>query len=296
MKKDQNITWRRTDLPLEISGKRVAIVGGTGGIGRALSKHLAARGAHVTVVGRTFRDAGNPNIDFVRADLELMTEAQRVGEQLPAEDLDLVVFTTGIMAARERQETAEGIERDMAVSYLSRLVLLRTLAPRLGTARAAGSPRPRVFVYGFPGSGQTAHVEDLNFERSYASMKAHMTTVAGNEALVLDAASRYPDLAVFGLNPGFVKSNIRGNMMGEGTLKHRVMETVVGWFTPSADVYASRIAPLLVTPDIDRHSGAMFDRKGQAIRPSATVTAPHVAQVVTASEQLLRDRVPALRL
>jgi hypothetical protein len=56
----------------------------------------------------------------------------------PAETLDLVIFTTGIFAAPRRQETAEGIERDMAVSYLSRLVLVREIAPRLGKNRSEG--------------------------------------------------------------------------------------------------------------------------------------------------------------
>jgi hypothetical protein len=39
-----------------------------------------------------------------------MQEAQRVAALPPAETFDLVIFTTGIFAAPERQETAEGIE------------------------------------------------------------------------------------------------------------------------------------------------------------------------------------------
>ena len=43
---------------LDLSSRRVAVVGGTGGLGRALARLMAARGAEVTVAGRTFRDAG----------------------------------------------------------------------------------------------------------------------------------------------------------------------------------------------------------------------------------------------
>ncbi len=32
-------------------------------------------------------------------------------------------------------------------------------------------------------------------------MPVHMNTVAGNEMLVLDAAKRYPNASIFGLNP-----------------------------------------------------------------------------------------------
>src|SRR4029077_19249699 len=139
---------------LDLRGIKVAIVGGTGGIGRALSRFMASRGADVIVVGRTFRDADVPRIAFINADLSLMREAKRVGEALPAETLDIVVFTTGIFAATRRQETAEGLERDMAVSYLSRLVILREIAPRLATTRRAAPMKRRVFVMAHPGAGQ----------------------------------------------------------------------------------------------------------------------------------------------
>ena len=45
----------------------MAIIGGTGGIGQALAKAMAADGANVTVVGRTFRDAGTENLQFMKA-------------------------------------------------------------------------------------------------------------------------------------------------------------------------------------------------------------------------------------
>jgi NAD(P)-dependent dehydrogenase (short-subunit alcohol dehydrogenase family) len=286
MKRDKSWAWRRVDpSTLDLAGKKVAIIGGTGGIGRALSRFLAARGASVIVVGQTFRDAGVPRIDFLQADLSLMREAERVARALPAETLDLVVFTTGIFAAPKREETAEGIERDLAVSYLNRLVMVRNLAPRLG--RNAGAMKPRVFVMGFPGTGQAGTVDDLNAERSYAAMAAHMNTVAGNEMLVLDSAKRYPSVSFFGLNPGLIKTNIRNNFLGEGTLKSRVTEWLIGLLTPSAESYAEGLAPLLVSPDLEGHSGALFDRKGAPILPSPQLTDGHVQAFMTASQALV---------
>ena len=167
MKRDRSINWRRTNAAgLNLKGMRVAIVGGTAGIGRAISRLMASRGATVTVVGQTFRDADVPGINFIKADLSLMREAKRLGEFLPAETLDMAIFTAGIFAAPKRQETAEGLERDMAVSYLSRLVILREIATRLGIQRPAGQTKPRVFVMGFPGVGQTGTLEDLNAGKS----------------------------------------------------------------------------------------------------------------------------------
>jgi len=287
MKNNPAVSWQRVDpSTLDLKGRNVAVIGGTGGIGRAISRSLASRGARVIVVGRTFRDQGVPGLEFVSADLSLLKEARRVGKELPAESLDLVVLTAGIMAGMKRQETAEGIEQDMAVSYLSRLVLVREIAPRLGKDRPGDGLRPRVFVMGFPGYGFAGTADDLNAEKSYSSMTVHGNTVAGNEMLVLDSARRYPGVSFFGLNPGMIESNIRGNMLGEGSFKHRAVEWLIGALSPSAEKYAERLAPLFFAPDLDRHSGAMFNNKAAAVLPTPRLVEPHVSQFIAASEVL----------
>jgi NAD(P)-dependent dehydrogenase (short-subunit alcohol dehydrogenase family) len=291
-KRNKTIAWQRVDAAtLELEGWKVAVIGGTGGLGRAISHVLASRGASVTVVGQTFRDAGVRGIEFMKADLSLMREAKRVAEALPAEQLDLVVFTTGIFAAPKREETSEGIERDMAVSYLSRLVILREIGPRLGKDRPAGRLKPRVFVMGFPGSGQVGRLDDLNTEKSYDPMAVHMMTVAGNEMLVLDAVEKYPHATFFGLNPGLIKTNIRDNYLGKDSLKSRFIEALIGLAMPSPEAYAKRITPLLATPDIEGHSGAMFEQKGHAILPTPQLTdASYVKAFIGASEKLVHAR------
>jgi len=289
MKIDKSVTWRRVaPQSLKLEGLRVAIIGGTGGIGRGLSRFLASRGAAVTVVGQTFRDSGISGIDFIKADLSLMREAKRVGERLPAETLDLVIFTTGIFAAPKRQETPEGIERDMAVSYLSRMVIIREMGARLGKKRPDSAPKPRVFVWGFPGTGQAGTIDDLNAEKSYGVISAHMNGIAGNEVLVLDSAKRYPNANFFGLNPGAVQTGIRRNLFGAHTVLFRLAEALIGLFSPNVSTYVERIAPLLVSPDLEQHSGAMFNKKGQAILPTPKLTdISYEKEFMAASEKLV---------
>ncbi|WP_036170010.1 SDR family NAD(P)-dependent oxidoreductase [Massilia sp. 9096] len=286
MKRNTELTWHLA-APGAFKGKKAAIVGGTGGIGRALSRQLAVFGAQVVVVGQTFRDEGLAGVEFVKADLSLMREARRIAPYLQAESLDFLIFTNGIIAAPQREETDEGIERDMAISYLSRLVILDAIAPVLGARRGKAAAKPRVFVMGYPGTNAIGAIDDLNAERAYKAMSVHMNTVAGNEALVLDFARRYPGLGFFGLNPGLVKTNIRDNLFGKGSLKSAVAETLIGLFTPTAETYARRILPLLSSPDIERHSGAMFDRKGHAIMPSEALTRDYIARFMRGSEALI---------
>lgn len=164
--KSQNVTPPPLES-LRLNGLNVAVIGGTGGIGRALSHQFAAKGANVLVVGQTFRDQEVPRITFLRANLSSMRDARRIGAELPAGNIDIVVFTTGIMAGPKREVTPEGIERDLAVSYLSRLVILNEIAPRIGKDRTRTDLRPRIFVMGFPGTEQKADVDDLNSEQGY---------------------------------------------------------------------------------------------------------------------------------
>ncbi|MGG1905274.1 SDR family NAD(P)-dependent oxidoreductase [Enterobacter ludwigii] len=288
MKIDPSLRLPKLSLSVaQVAGKEIAVIGGTGGLGRALAKTLAVRGARVTVVGRSFRDVDQSGISFIRADLSLMSEAVRVAALLPAELLDLVVFTTGIIAAPQREVTAEGLERDMAVSYLSRLVILQEIEKRLRQKQPAGRARPRVFIMGYPGSGQPVRVGDLNAEKSYSAMGVHMNTVAGNEMLVLDAAKRLPHVGVFGLNPGLIKTDIRSNFLGGKKVLFATVEWLIGLLNPTAEAYAEQILPLLLAPELEGKTGLMFNRKAQAILPSPGLTAAHIKAFLSESRALV---------
>lgn len=275
------------DIAKDVHGKRIAIIGGTGGLGRAISRLLAQNGAELIVVGQTFRDAEFNNIHFIKADISLMKEVKRIAPLIPAESLDMLIFTTGIFAAPKRQETAEGIERDMATSYLNRKLLLELLVPRLGSEQVQ---KPRVFIMGYPGSGKPGILGDLNAERGYSVMDVHMNTVAGNEMLVLNAAEKYQHFSVFGLNPGLVNTNIRQNFVGGNKWLFNTLETIIGWFTPTADQYAARIIPLLFSTVLDQFNGSLFNHKRQALLPTKGIQSREHMQAYLAQSQQLIER------
>jgi NAD(P)-dependent dehydrogenase (short-subunit alcohol dehydrogenase family) len=286
---DRSVTIRPVPIErLDLSSKRLAVIGGTNGLGRAIAQQALARAAEVTVVGRTFRDDPAARLTFVAADLSSMKEAVRVGRELPAESFDLVLFTSGIIAAKTREETPEHVERDVAISYLSRLAVLQGLSPRLGSAREPGAPRPRVFVMGSPGTGATGNPDDLNSEKSYRTTVAHANTIAGNEILVLGAKDRFPGPAFFGLAPYLVKTGIRSNLLGDGSITHKLVETAVGIFMQSPDTYAKRMVPLLFTPELEGKTGLMFGHKAQPILPTQGLDSAYIDRYLSASEALLR--------
>lgn len=155
-----------------------------------------------------------------------MKQAQRVAKELPAETLDMLFLSSGSEPTKQRVESSEGIEQDLAISYLSRFVIVHGVADRLGAKRGGKSLKPRIFSLAGPGVGIIGDASDLNAERTNGFWVAHMNTVAGNEAIVLDGASRYPAINFYGLNPGMFKTDIRSHFLGKGSIKHRLVEAL----------------------------------------------------------------------
>ncbi|MGW3464034.1 SDR family NAD(P)-dependent oxidoreductase, partial [Streptomyces olivaceoviridis] len=119
------------------------ITGATSGLGRVAALDLADRGYRVGVVARsrTKADAlvaeltavaGDVQVDVFHADLGLVSQAHRVGEEIAAyyPRVDVLVNNAGLHAFSQRI-TAEGFAEMTAVNYLGPFVLTQALTSRL---------------------------------------------------------------------------------------------------------------------------------------------------------------------
>lgn len=284
-KKRKDVTINKVEVSgLAFEGKRAVVVGGTGGLGRAIALQLVTHGAEVTVIGRSFRDTDS-QLKFIRADLSTLQSAKEVAEKIDAKDLDLLIFTTGIFSSVKRKVNSEGVELDMAVSYLSRFVIMKSLEKKLSTGSQS---KPKVFIMGFPGMSVKASVNDLNTEKSYNAGTAHYNTIIGNESLVHHYAES-SEFSCFGLNPGLIKSEIRTGLTGKGSLLTRFIEFMISVLYPDAHEYAKSLLPLFLSEDLDKHSGLMFNRNVEVIQTSKQFKDPqYVSKVIGASEAIVK--------
>jgi NAD(P)-dependent dehydrogenase (short-subunit alcohol dehydrogenase family) len=290
VKKDWSVDI--TGSPNDVTGKTVLVVGGTNGLGRAIALSAAGKGAKVIVVGRKLSDDDKTvtNLSFVQADLSSMNTAKEIGETICGTDIaavDVVVFTTGILAKKEREESTEGIEMDMAVSYLSRLVIINYLTPRLKKAA-------RVFIMGFPGTEQKYNLEDMNCEKKYDAFGTHFNTIVGNEALVADWSSKENGILYYGLNPGLIRTGIRDNVYSGtiGSILKPIVEGMIGLLVMSAKTYGTKIVPLLFALNLDEHNGALFSQTGKPIEKAKCFTNdPDFAKkFIDVSQKLVTDK------
>jgi hypothetical protein len=125
--------------------------------------------------------------------------------------------------------TSEGIEFDLATSFLSRYVLLKYLTFDQTT---------RIFVMGYPGLFiEPVSMGDINFEsmRDYSFSRAHFNTHIFNEAMVLHYAQK--SFQIFGLAPGIVLSDGFRTVSGGG-LVEKIL-SLLGF--PTQQAYARNV-------------------------------------------------------
>src|SRR5262245_50343111 len=127
-----------------INSKTVLITGSTDGVGRRVAERIGAMGAHVILHGRdrargeataaAIRAAGNPNVEFHRADLSSLAEVRRLAGDVSRAHhrLDILINNAGVGSGGPRgvrETSADGYELRFAVNHLAGFLLTMLLLP-----------------------------------------------------------------------------------------------------------------------------------------------------------------------
>jgi PPOX class probable F420-dependent enzyme len=204
-----------------MSSKRVVVMGGTDGMGRAVALDRLRRGDDVVIVGRdaakgaaflslAARTGGAERAHFVQADLSLVAGTRAAIEEVRS----LVpVIDALVLCARHyrstRAVTAEGVESNFALFYLSRFVMSYGLADLLDAAEETA------VIVNVAGPGATTEEirwHDLEFENGYHGTAAMMHGGPLNDLLGVGFADDPPSRKVRYalLNPGTVSTSFSG--------------------------------------------------------------------------------------
>jgi len=178
-----------------LSGRRALITGATDGIGRHTAAGLADRGAHVTIVGRDqvrgrtaavdiTRETGNPEVEFVSADLSTRSGVRALAERIGTGPLDILINNVGGLYMT-RWETEDGVEASLAMNALNPLLLTTLLQPALAAAPAA---RVVYVTGGMPGRIDPAALQSTD---KYLGMRTYSHTKSVMMALAYEQAQRW---------------------------------------------------------------------------------------------------------
>jgi NAD(P)-dependent dehydrogenase (short-subunit alcohol dehydrogenase family) len=266
-----------------VDGKRVVITGATAGIGLAAATELGRRGAHLTIVARSWgrgHDAAariahesphRQEPDVVLADLSSQAAVRRLAAELLDRypRIDVLANNAGAVNSK-RTTTEDGIELTWAVNHLAPFLLTTLLLDRL-----TGSAPARV-VTTTSDAHMGAHIPFDDFDAGTDSAKGfrrYGQTKLANILFTSELAHRIEGTGVTAncYHPGFVASNFNRN----NGMRMRVAMTLARPFARSNERGADTLVWLADSATVSGQSGWYFvDRR--LGKPSAAAL-DHVA-------------------
>ena len=209
-----------------MQNKTILITGATAGIGEVTALELARTGAAIVGIGRNpakcaavatrIRQAtGNPNVEFLVADLSVQAQVHQVAADFRQQyaQLDVLINNAGAVFF-QRKESADGIEMTWALNHLSYFLLTHLLLDRL----KASAPARIINVASDAHRGGKINFADLEGKQTYSGFGAYAQSKLANILFTYELARRLAGsgVTVNTLHPGFIASNF-------------AMDNFVGW-------------------------------------------------------------------
>ncbi|NBC48548.1 MAG: SDR family NAD(P)-dependent oxidoreductase [Gammaproteobacteria bacterium] len=251
---------------MDLKDKTALVTGANSGLGKAISRALAARGARVLMVARDPERGeqaraeleaatGNERLELLIADLKSQAQVRRLAEEVKerAPALDVLVSNAGT-AFPKRCITEDGIECTLAVNHLAPFLLTNLLLESLKAAAPA-----RIVNVGTR-INYSMELGDLNWEgRSFRMMRAYVESKLGMLHFTRELAKRIrgTGVTVNCVFPGVFKSNLGGTDGAQGFF-WKAVSLLVGWALAQPEKAAERVIYLLESPEVADVSGEYF--------------------------------------
>ncbi|MEM1348671.1 MAG: SDR family NAD(P)-dependent oxidoreductase [Myxococcota bacterium] len=268
----------------EPATRKAFVSGATSGIGSAVASALAAQGFEVVGVGRSPEKAKqvesvSSNIHLFAQDISSMRAARGVALRANARGpFSLIVHCVGTLNPQSSQ-THEGIDSNIATSWLSRVQLHRNLdrtqdARTVNVAAAESANMPNSLVR------RLTTVESLG-----SGMMAHGAAQLGNDLWVAHLARRGE--SIWGYGPGAVHTAIRRELPA---LLTRPLKLLFWSETRRPEDAALDIVRLLLDDDLEPSGFA--GRDGPFLHHEFVRAPDHQDEAVALAERLIAQADP----
>jgi NAD(P)-dependent dehydrogenase (short-subunit alcohol dehydrogenase family) len=282
-----------------VDEQTILVTGATDGLGRALARELAARGATVLVHGRsrerlddTLREiregTGSDRLRAYRADLASLEQVRRLARAVGAEQrLDVLVNNAGVAGTGDREVSADGLELRFAVNYLAPFLLTRLLLPLLRRSAPAR-------IVNVASVGQVPiDFDDVLLERGWEPLRAYRQSKLAQVMFTFELAER---LRAAG------ETGVSVTALHPATLMDTKM--AIESFGYAMSTVAEGVAATLrlaVDPELDGVTGRYFDglresrANPQAYDPDARRRLWRLSEQLAETPTAPRDEAPSVR-
>lgn len=271
-----------------LRGRTALVTGTQAGIGKHTAIGLAELGAAVVLVApvgaqssvlkqEVRRESGSDDVEVLDGDVGLQRDVHHVaGEFLARHDrLDLLIHTA---CARydEREVTEDGIERTLAVNYLSTFLLTSLLLDEL----RAGAPSRVLAVTSKSHRHVSLDFDDLQGESAYTAARAYAQSKLATILFTYELAGRLDG------------SGVTVNCVAPGTADSERGATRPATLSWSDRRAARALLRAAAAPELETVSAECLSRRGTARRTSADTYDPAIAASLwEATEGLVGVRV-----
>ncbi|MEA3638566.1 MAG: SDR family NAD(P)-dependent oxidoreductase [Lamprobacter sp.] len=251
---------------MDLADKTALVTGANSGLGMAVSRALAARGARVLMVARDSARGkqaleelkaatGNDQLELLIADLKSQAQVRKLAKEVAEKAPTLDILVNNAATAYPKYCVSEdGIECTLAVNHLAPFLLTNLLLDQLKAAAPS-----RIINIGTR-INDAMELGDLNWEgRSFKMMRAYVESKLGMLHFTRQLAKRITGtgVTVNCVFPGVFKSNLGGTDGAQG-LFWKSVSLLLGWALAQPEQAAERVMYLIESPDVGGVSGEYF--------------------------------------
>ena len=247
---------------MTFSGKNCMITGANSGLGFAVSRKLASKGANTILVCRNKekgenalleikKETPNASVDLMICDLASMKSIQSFIRDIKGKysELDLL-FNNAAVMKRKRTVTEDGFEMMFQVNYLAPFVLMNSFLELLKHGSS-----PQIINNGRPADDLRLDFDDLQFSKKYQMYNSFFRTKLCHlfSSLELSRREESDGISVTMADPGPFKSNLVRDVPWFGWLKNLVSANV--------DTAAENILFVISLGEAERGTGKVFEKR-----------------------------------
>lgn len=268
-----------------MESKIILITGSTGGIGKETAKALAKQGHTVIVNGRNKNkteaicneiksETGNSKIDFITADLLLLSEVNRMAKEFKKKykRLDVLINNAGAMFGEDRQTTKEGLEKTFALNLFSPFLLTQLLLESL-----AKSPHARIInvsssahkMSGIPDLSDIQLEKNYSFGSAYGLSKLYLIWIT--QYLARELKENNLSITANSLHPGTIKTGF-GQNADKGFWMNLLFKASM-LFATTPEHGAESTIYLATSKNLENVTGKYFSNK-KIVKPSIKYYSP----------------------